>query len=408
MVSFDSTDITSSRHKADPYPFYARLRDQAPVCRVRIPPRRQEAWLVTRYDDVSSLLKDSRLAKDASNALEPAALKRQLQPPAFLRPLTRNMLALDDPEHARLKKLVQQTFTPRRIEAMSERTQAIADELLDSLQHCAGFDLIKDYALPLPVTVISEMLGVPKADRARFARWSSTLITTPPRPVRMLMALPHMLAFTRYLKWLVAQKRRAPEDDLVSALVELQGAGGQLDGEELLAMIAILLSAGHETTTNLIGNGMLTLLRHPEQSERLRSDPGLIEAAVEELLRFESPAETSTHRYAREDLEIAGQRVPRGALVFGVIASANRDERVFTNANRLDLARNPNRHLSFGQGSHFCVGAALARMEGQVAIGTLFRRLPDLRLALDASQVAWRDGLVLRGLARLPVARGRA
>ena len=408
MVPFDPTDITSSHHKADPYRFYARLRDEAPVCRVRIPPGRQEAWLVTRYDDVSNLLKDPRLAKDASNALDPAELKRQPRPPGFLRPLTRNMLALDNPDHARLKKLVQQAFTPRHIAAMSERTQAIADELLDGLQHRASFDLIEDYALPLPVTVISEMLGVPKADQARFARWSRTLITTPPRPTRILMALPHMLAFIRYLKWLVAEKRDAPTDDLVSALVDVQAAGDRLDGEELLAMIAILLSAGHETTTNLIGNGMFSLLRHPEQCERLRSEPELIETAVEELLRYESPAETSTPRYAREDLEIAGQCIPRGALVLGIIASANRDERVFPDADRLDLARDPNRHLSFGLGTHFCVGAALARMEGRVAIGTILRRLPDLRLAVEQTPVAWRGGLVLRGLTRLPVAQRRA
>ena len=215
--------------------------------------------------------------------------------------------------------------------------------------------------------------------------------------------MPHMLAFVRYLKWLVAKKRGAQTDDLVSALIEVEEAGNGLDSEELLAMIAILLSAGHETTTNLIGNGIMTLLQNSRQCERLRADPALIDTAVEELLRFESPAETSTYRYAQEDLEIAGERIPRGALVLGVIASANRDERAFAHPNWLDLSRHPNRHLSFGQGAHFCVGAALARMEGRVAIATLLRRLPHLRLGQHEDQFAWRGGLVLRGLQKLPL-----
>jgi cytochrome P450 PksS len=318
------------------------------------------------------------------------------------------MLSLDDPDHARLKKLIQKAFTPSCVEALSGRTQAITDALLDGLQQRAGFDLIEDFALPLPVTVISEMLGVPKKDQARFARWSRALITTPLKPSRMLLALPHMLAFLRYLKLLVAQKRREPANDLVSVLVEVEEADGGCDGEELLAMIAILLSAGHETTTNLIGNGVLTLFRHPDQCERLRADPSLIETAVEELLRFEGPVETTTHRYAREDLEIAGVRIPRGALVLGAIASANRDEHAFTVANRLDIAREPNRHLSFGRGGHFCVGAALARMEGRVAIATLLRRLPRLQLTQGATGLRWRGGLILRGVLALPVTSQQA
>jgi cytochrome P450 PksS len=219
----------------------------------------------------------------------------------------------------------------------------------------------------------------------------------------MLLAMPQLLAFMSYLKWLVKQKRRQPAGDLVSALVQVEEAGEGLDGEELLAMIAILLSAGHETTTNLIGNGMLALLSHPEQLERLRSEPETTDTAVEELLRYDSPVETTTHRYAREEIEIAGVQIPRGALVLGVIASANRDESVFPAADRLDLSRAPNRHLTFGRGGHFCVGAALARMEGRVAIGTLVRRFPRLRLGQDPERLTWRGGLILRGLVRLPV-----
>lgn len=401
MASIDPIHLTSAAFKANPYPTYAALRAQAPVTRV-IVPRDGEAWLVTRYEDVSALLVNPLLAKDPANALSPDHLARRRRPPAKLAPLMRNMLGLDDPDHKRLKRLVQAAFTPRRIAGLAARTQATADLLIERIAGRANFDLIGDFAMPLPVTVISDLLGVPARDRRRFARWSRALIRTTMTPLSILLSLPDMLAFVRYLKQLIDMKRTAPEDDLVSSLLQDE-AGDRLDGDELMAMIAILLSAGHETTTNFIGNGMLALMQAPRERERLASEPALIETAIEELLRYAGPIDTSTHRYAREAIDIGGTRIPKGALVFGAIASANRDERQFPEADRLDVGRERNRHLSFGEGGHYCVGAALARLEGKIAVTTLLNRLPGLRLEKPADRLRWRGGLVLRGLERLPM-----
>lgn len=405
MAPFEHAQIASSDFKANPHPFYARLRAEAPVCRVRLPDK-QEAWLVARYDDVLALLKDSRFAKDRHNAMTAEQLTKQPWIPAVFAPLTRNMLDLDDPDHARLRGLVHKAFTPHRIEQMIERIQLLSDQLVDKAEARGQFDLIRDFALPLPVAVVADLLGVPPGDRLKFARWSNTIIKNTASRWNIVLSLPDMLAFVHYIRWLISVRRREPQDDLVSALVQAEEAGDHLNEDELLAMIAILLIAGHETTVNLIGNGVLALLQHPEQRECLRADPSQIKTAVEELLRYGSPVDMATERYAREDVEIAGALIPRGALVFGVLGSANRDERQFTNPDTLDIARDPNRHLAFGQGGHYCVGAPLARMEGQIAINTLLRRFPNLRLAQAPERLRWRRGLVLRGLESLPLAVG--
>jgi cytochrome P450 len=405
MVPFEAFNIESAAHKAEAHSVYARLRADKPVCRVQLPIGEQ-AWLVSRYDDVSRLLKDARFAKDPANARTPEQLKRQLRPPKLLEPLMRNMLGLDDPDHARLKKLVQAGFTPRRVDLLAGRTEEIAERLLHRVKDQPRFDLIADFALPLPVTVISELLGVPEADQARFARWSQTLLSMPVGSWKMVLSLPDIIRFLRYLRKLVAMKRQRPADDLVSALVAIEADGDRLSEDELLAMISILLSAGHETTTNLIGNGTLALLQHPAAFEQLRAEPPLMPTAVEELLRYAGPVGTSTLRFAREDLEIAGTRISRGDLVLGIIASANRDDRQFADADTIKLARTPNRHLTFGEGGHYCVGAALARMEGAVAFNVLLRRLPGLRLDRPEAALHWRPGLVLRGLEGLVVRGG--
>lgn len=398
-----SLDVTSPGFKARAHDTYAQLRERQPVCRVTAGPF-GTAVLVTRYADVAAMLKDPRLAKDPANALTPAQMTRQRRPPRMFAPLMRNMLSLDDPDHARLRRLVQAGFTPRRVEQLEAKVETASRELLDGLDGRASFDLVAGYALPLPVAVISDLLGVPKADQARFARWSHALIRAGTTPFSMLLQLPGMLAFLKYLKQLIAAKRSEPADDLVTALVRAEDEGGRLSGDELMAMVAILLSAGHETTTNLIGNGTLALMQHPAERERLQADPGLTEAAVEELLRFASPIETSTTRWAREDMEIAGQRVERGELVLGAIASANRDDAQFNDAGRLDLGRSRIRHLTFGEGGHYCVGAALARMEGRVAFRDLLARWPRLWLTAPTENLRWKRGLVLRGLERLPMA----
>ncbi|HWE38006.1 MAG TPA: cytochrome P450 [Isosphaeraceae bacterium] len=403
MATIPPVNIASPAFKADPYPYYALLRAEAPVHRVTLPDK-QDAWLVTRYDDVAALLKDDRFSKDPQKALTPDQKKRQPWIPGVFRPLLKNMLDVDPPDHTRLRGLVHQAFTPRLVEAMRGRIQALTDALLDDAARRGTMDLIRDFALPLPTTVIAEILGVPAADRHKFRRWTNAFVTASTSPWAKLRSIPHAMAFVRYLRRLIAARRDRPRDDLVSALVIAEEAGDQLTGDELLSMLFLLLVAGHETTVNLIGNGTLALLGHPDQWERLRSEPTLIRSAVEELLRYDSPVESATERYALEGVTIAGATIPRGGLSFAVIASANRDDRQFDRPDDLDLAREPNRHLSFGQGVHYCLGAPLARLEGQIALATLARRLPDLRLAVPKASLRWRPGLVLRGMTSLPVA----
>jgi cytochrome P450 PksS len=398
-------DISSPEFKADPFPFYARLRGTAPVHPVTLPDGRM-AWLVTRYDDVAAVLKDDRFAKDKHNALSPEQHAQQPWMPSFFRPLTRNMLDVDAPDHTRLRGLVHKAFTPRLVEQMRGRVQALCDHSLDRTQGRGRVDLIREYAQPVPTTVIAEMLGVPVADRHRFQRWSQALLLAGASRWGVFLAIPQVWLFLRYVRRLIRARRAQARDDLVSALVQAEEAGQRLSEDELVAMIVLLLVAGHETTVNLIGSGMLALLQHPEQLERPRQDPGLMPSAVEELLRFTSPVETATERYARQEVTIAGVTIPRGGMVLAALASANRDERQFADPDRLDVTRAPNRHLAFGLGAHFCLGAALARMEGQIALATLLRRAPELRLAVDPGELRWRPGLVLRGLKALPVALG--
>jgi cytochrome P450 PksS len=399
-------NIAGPTQKANPFPFYARLRAEQPVFAVRLPDK-QTAFLVARYDDVVGVLKDERLAKDKLNALTPAQLKKLPWLPPMFKPLASNMLDQDPPNHTRLRALVQHAFTPRRVELTLPRIESLVDELLSSALARQQIDLIADFAQPLPTTIISEMIGVPANDRQRFVRWSNALVSSSASSWGIVRAIPAVISLMRYVRRLIRMRRLEPRDDLLSALIAAEEAGTQLSDDELLAMIVLLLIAGHETTVNLIGNGMLALLQHPDEYARLRAEPQLVAPAVEELLRFAPPLETATERYAREDMEIAGVKIPRGSLVFAALASANRDEKHFAEADRLDLSRQPNKHLTFGLGIHYCLGAPLARLEGQIAIGSLARCSKSLQLAVPSSALAWRPGLVLRGLKSLPLRVGK-
>lgn len=391
-------NIASREHKANPYPFYARLRAESPVFRVTLPDKRA-AWLVTRYDDAVAVLKDERFVKDVLNAGTNA---RKPWMPEFARPLSRNMLDVDEPDHGRLRGLVNRAFTPRLVEGMRERIQSLADELLSQAASIRHFDLIRDFAHPIPTTVIAEMLGVPVKDRHRFSRWSRAIVSAH-TSLRMMWAVPNIWLFLRYIRRLVRERRSDPRDDLVSALVQAEESGGRLNEDELASMIFLLLVAGHETTVNLIGNGVLALIDHPDQLDRLRSDPSLIKSAIEEMLRYDSPLETATERFARENVELGGATIPKGAIVYAVIASANRDERQFANADTFDISREPNRHLSFGLGAHYCLGAPLARLEGQIAVESLLKRAPIIQLSTPRDSLRWRPALVVRGLESLPL-----
>jgi len=404
MSQAQKVDIIRPEFKADPFPILAHLRSTEPVYRTTLPDK-TAVWLVTRYEDVHSLLKDGRFTKNRYNAMTPEQLRKQPWVPPMFRPLERNMLDLDPPDHTRLRGLVHKAFTPRLIEQMQTRVQTIADEALDAVSRKGEMDLIGEYALPIPMILITEILGVPTKDRDEFHKWSKAIVSLNQFNVnwRAIPAIRAIWKFNRYLRGFFKVRRTDPGDDLVSALIQAEEAGDTLSEDEMLAMVFLLLVAGHETTVNLIGNGMLTLLEHPEQMERLRDNPLLIQSAVEELLRFTAPVFMATERYAREDVTIQGVTIHRGEMTLGVIGSANRDEGVFDKPDTLNLAREPNKHLSFGFGIHYCLGAPLARMEAQIAIKTLLARMPSLRLKGPAQSLQWRQSLMLRGLESLPV-----
>lgn len=395
-------DISSAQHKANPYPLYARLRSEAPVVRTVLGDGKP-AWLVTRYADVASALKDPRLGKDPFRALSAAERARQVPwIPGFLRPISKNMLDQDPPDHARLRALVHQVFTPRRVEELRGRIEAITQRLVARARARGAIDLLEELALPLPMAVICELLGIPEADWPRFRVWTNRLIglvTT----VDMVLAMPSLYMFMRYLRALVERRRRTGGEDLIAALVRAEEAGSRLSEDELLAMVMLLVVAGHETTVNLIASGTLALLDDPESLDRMRREPGLIKPAVEELLRFTSPVELATERYTTEDVAFGEHVVPRGQRLFAVLGSANHDEQVFASPERLTLDRDPNRHLAFGSGVHYCLGAPLARLEAQIAFPAIVRDLPGLRLAGPRSSLTWKSSNILRGLTRLPV-----
>ena len=345
-------DLFDPVFKADPYPTYARLRSSAPVHRAAMPDGRG-VWLITRYEDVLAVLKDERFVKDWRSALTPEQLAEIPPIPEVMKPISRNMLDTDPPDHERLRALVSKAFTPRLIERMRPRVQAIADGLLDAVQDKGEMDLIDDYAFPLPITVIAELLGVPAEDRNNFREWSDAAVSgNASQEYLEEILIPHMQAFTDYLRALFEEKHANPKDDLVSALVQAEEAGDKLSEDELLGMVFLLLVAGHETTVNLIGNGVLALLKHPDQLRKLKDDPSLIKLAVEELLRYDGPVETSTERFAREDVDMGGTVIPRGEMVLVVLAAADRDPERFSDPDDLDITRTDNRHLAFGKGIH--------------------------------------------------------
>jgi cytochrome P450 PksS len=406
-------DITSVDFKANPWPACAHLRAQQPIVRlpVRVHTSMDEAYLITRYEDAAAVLRDERFVKDVRSARDEHHLGVPWMPPA-LKPLAHTMLDADGDEHRRLRTLVRDAFAPKHIAKLEPRVHELVGELLDRMDRLAGadrsstVDLVADFALPLPLTVISEILGVPEGDRLRFRRWFSSLIglETSSRPnLSVLMKLPKILAMMRFLRRLVAERRAHPGDDLISRLALVQEGGDHLTEDELVAMLGILLIAGYETTVNLIATGVLLLLGHPDQLARLREEPAVISSAVEELLRLATPIDVATERYAREDVEVAGVTIPRGALVLVAIVSANADETRFPEPERMDVSRAENRHLAFGLGPHYCLGAPLARMEARVALEALIQRFPNLRVAAPAEQLHWRPGVSLRGLVSLPV-----
>ncbi|QRO01867.1 cytochrome P450 [Archangium violaceum] len=324
--------------------------------------------------------------------------------PTILRLLVSSMVLKDPPDHRRLRNLVQKAFTPVMVENLNGRVAQITEDLLDAAARKPVVDLMEDFALPLPLTVIAEMLGVPQSDRISFRGLiAKVLDSSAVTPISFIRNYPNMLRLNRFLRKLVKLRREQPGDDLVTALVQAEEGGDRLSEDELISMVFLLLFAGHETTVNLIGNGVLELVRHPGQLQKLREQPDLIDSAIEEMLRFTNPVGVVAPRFAREDVEIAGVPIPKGSTITLLIASANLDETAFPDADKLDITRSPNRHVSFGYGIHYCLGAPLARLEARVAIPALLRRFPRLDLAVPAEKLRWRPNIGLRGLEALPL-----
>ncbi|GIN75214.1 cytochrome P450 family protein [Bacillus paralicheniformis] len=394
-------ELSSAAFKDEAYEFYKRLRASRPVYPVSMGDL-GEGWLITRYDDAVRILKDARMKKNYENVFTEEELEN-FSALGNEEPLSKHMLNLDPPDHGRLRSLVQKAFTPRMILQLEGRIQQIADSLLDEVEPNHSMNLVDDYAFPLPIIVISEMLGIPVEDRQKFRVWSQAIIDFSDTP-ESLEEYKHKIGeFAEYLEYLVRKKREEPAEDLVSALIQAESEGTTLSIEELYSTIMLLIVAGHETTVNLITNMTFALLNHPDQLEKLRQNPDLIDSAIEEALRFYSPVELTTLRWAAEPFTLHGQEIKRKDVIIVSLASANRDDTVFPNADRFDIERKDNRHLAFGHGSHFCLGAPLARLEAKIAIQTLLRGFEHIEIKGEREQIKWKGNFLMRALEELPL-----
>jgi len=381
----------------DPHQLYRRLRTEAPVQPV-VMTHGARAWIVTRHADVRAALAHPALAKDirASQQIFDA---QGVESPLDVA-LRSHMLFRDPPDHTRLRRLVNKAFTVRSVQSMRPRIGEICDELIADIWQEDVVDLLTVFAFPLPLMVICELLGIPIDARDDVRRWVDAVLGdgVPSKEVR-----PAGVEMVAYLKTLIADKRARPRDDMLTALVQARDDGDALDEAELVSMSFLLLVAGLETTVNLIGNGTLTLLRHPEQFAALRADRTLLPSAVEEFLRYEAPVNLATMRFTSEPVTIGGVDIPANEFVFVGLASANRDEARFDDPDRLDITRPPGGHFSFGHGIHYCIGAPLGKMEAEIAFDRLLDAFPRLSLAVDPAELVWRQNLQIRGLKELPV-----
>ena len=386
--------------RRDPYPFYAWLRAQPGLVRLRL----FGGWAAARYEDVERVLRDPAFSTDrGALAVMRSARRAARHDPDFLALLDHNLLMIDGARHRRLRGLVSKAFTPRRVAALRPRVESLVEDLLDRVAARGEMDLVRDLAQPLPAIVIAELLGVPTADRTRFGAWSDELVELlDPLSGREGLDPPRraMGELGGYLRTLLAERRAAPRDDLLSAMIAAEESGEMLSEAELVVLAALLLAAGHETTTNLIGNAVLLLLRHPGERKRLQDDLALLPGAVEECLRFEPPVQL-TDRAVVAPTELAGVRLRPGTIVAAYLAAANRDPDRFPDPDRFDVARADSRHLSFGLGAHFCLGAALARLEAEAALGALLRRFPDFDGPTEPG--GWKRSVLLRGPTALPL-----
>lgn len=375
----------------NPYPVYEKLRQSDPILNLQFPDGRF-GWLISNYEQAVEALKDVRFSKDVAKAMG------QEQTSVF----STNMLFSDPPDHKRLRGLVQKGFTPQRIGDMRGHIQEIADNLLDAVSSKDTINLIDEYAFKLPIIVISEILGVPTEDQDKFRVWSNSIIGASNQEMNE-QVVQHMNEFIAYLKDWFVKVREQPGDDMISQLVIAENQGDRLSEQELYGVVTLMIIAGHETTVNLIGNGVLALLEHPEQRRLLQEQPELIHSAIEEMLRYNGPVEFSTSRWAAEDMDFHGVHMKKGDLVVIALNSANRDASQFENPDIFDITREKSQHLSFGKGIHLCLGAPLARLEGEIAINTLLRRYPHFELQRDIDELEWRPGMIVRGVKEIPI-----
>jgi len=400
-------NLLGSREFAqNPYPLYHQLRSSAPVCWTGL----WGCWLVTRYDHVTAILQDQQRFSSMGRVTN--VLKRELKPPflAQAQPLidhySKGLINVDPPDHTRLRRLAQKAFLPRTLERLRPRVEQVANELLDQVESSGGMDVVRDFAYPLPITVIAELLGVPAAHRENLKHWSGAILEfqAVPRAVAevILRSQKALLELRAYFREIFAERRRDPREDLITALVQAEEQGDRLTEEELLSTCVSILIGGHETTTSLLTSATWLLLTHPESLNKLRETPSLLPGAVEEFLRYESPFQRLT-RVATQDVEIEGQAIRQGQTVMCLLGAANRDPKQFPDPDCFDIQRAPNKHLAFAHGIHFCLGAALARLEAPIALGVLFRRMPGLNLTPHPPE--WSMG-VLRALRALPVRFG--
>lgn len=397
----DGINLASAQFKEDAYEIYKESRKVQPILFVNKTELGAE-WLITRYEDALPLLKDNRLKKDWTNVFSQDTKNMYLSVDNSDH-LTTHMLNSDPPNHSRLRSLVQKAFTPKMIAQLDGRIQRIADDLISDIERKGTLNLVDDYSFPLPIIVISEMLGIPKEDQEKFRIWSHAVIASPETPEEIKETDKQLSEFITYLQYLVDMKRKEPKEDLVSALIVAESEGHKLSARELYSMIMLLIVAGHETTVNLITNTVLALLENPNQLQLLKDNPKLIDSAIEEGLRYYSPVEVTTARWAAEPFQIHEQTIQKGDMVVIALASANRDETVFENPEVFDITRENNRHIAFGHGSHFCLGAPLARLEAKIAITTLFNLMPELQIKGDRKDIKWQGNYLMRSLEELPL-----
>ncbi|MFJ7747902.1 cytochrome P450 [Peribacillus sp. NPDC097295] len=411
MVQEQVLNLLSGQNKENPFSIFAKIRKTGPVISIPNPfgQTDSQAWLVVHMDEATQVLKNHAIYTVDPKTLEDDKGYRDnitndlnsSSPDTFF--TGKSMLFSDGVDHRRLRMLVSKAFTPRYMEGLRSRVQEIADELLDQVQSQGEMDIVKDYAYPLPINVISEMLGVPHEDREKLKIWSTAIANGLGLGKQDPTVGKHLKEFGEYTKMLVEEKRKNPSDDLISQLIAIEEQGERLDKSELISMITLLIFAGHETTSNLIATGTMMLFENPEQLEMLKTDLTLVPSAVEELLRFNGPSTIVGPRFAKEDTLLGGQQIKKGDLLLVMVKAANRDEKVFTDSEDLDIKRKIDRHLAFGHGLHVCLGSPLARIEGDIAFTTLLKRMPNLRLSIPKEKVEWQFSLSSQSLDSLPV-----